>query len=135
MRDESAERAHVADALRNQLASRAEILFAYLHGSFVGGGSYRDIDVAVWLDPSRVPSAARLSYALELAVHLQTALKQTVDVQVLNEAALAFRYHALDGVPLVVRDGELRDEVMARTWDEYIDFQPFARQYLREVLR
>jgi hypothetical protein len=23
----------------------------------------------------------------------------------------------------------------ARTWDEYFDFLPFARQYLREALR
>ncbi len=36
--------------------------------------------------------------------------------------------------PLVVRDAEFTDEVRARTWDEYFDFLPFARQYLREAL-
>lgn len=47
---------------------------------------------------------------------------------------LAFRYHVLKGRPLVVRDETFLDELRARTWDDYLDFQPFARQYLREVL-
>jgi hypothetical protein len=34
----------------------------------------------------------------------------------------------------VVRDEGFLDELRARTWDDYLDFQPFARQYLREVL-
>ena len=53
---------------------------------------------------------------------------------VLNDAPLAFRYHALQGRPLVVRDERFLDELRARTWDDYLDFQPFARQYLREAL-
>ena len=31
-------------------------------------------------------------------------------------------------------DEDLLDEFRARTWDDYLDFVPFARQYLREVL-
>ena len=38
------------------------------------------------------------------------------------------------GRPLVVRDRDEFDDLRARTWDEYFDFLPFARQYLREVL-
>jgi hypothetical protein len=67
-------------------------------------------------------------------VGLHLALKVPVDVRVLNEAPLTFRYHALKGEPLVVRDRELLDEMRARTWDEYFDFLPFARRYLREAL-
>ena len=55
-------------------------------------------------------------------------------MRVLNDASLAFRYHALQGRPLVTRDDEFLDELRARTWDDYLDFQPFAREYLREVL-
>jgi hypothetical protein len=36
--------------------------------------------------------------------------------------------------PLVVRDEEFFFGLTERTWDDYFDFQPFARQYLREVL-
>jgi len=34
----------------------------------------------------------------------------------------------------VVRDPERFHEVRARTWDDYFDFLPFTRRYLRETL-
>jgi hypothetical protein len=34
----------------------------------------------------------------------------------------------------VARDETFLDELRARTWDDYLDFRPFARQYLREAL-
>ena len=40
------EGARVIEALRRELEGRPEVLFAYLHGSFIEGGPYRDIDVA-----------------------------------------------------------------------------------------
>ena len=52
-------------------------------------------------------------------------------MRVLNDAPLAFRYHALQGRPIIARDEEFLDELRARTWDDYIDFQPFARQTAR----
>jgi hypothetical protein len=73
-------------------------------------------------------------HALDLATDLAVELRVAVDVQALNDASVTFRYHALNGRPLVVRDRELFDDVRARSWDEYFDFLPFARQYLRDVL-
>ena len=127
-------RGRVAEALRSALAGRPEIRFACLHGSFARGDPYRDIDVAIWVDAAVVPPEARVRYMLDLATGLELALGQRIDVQVLNDAPLAFRYHALAGRPLVVRDRDEFDDLRARTWDEYFDFLPFARQYLREVL-
>ncbi len=129
-----AERSAAGEAIRRFLEQRPEILFAYLHGSFATGGPYRDIDVAVWLDPTRTPVRGFRDYALGLAVVLQNALGHPVDVQVLNDAPLAVRYHALKGQPLLVRDWEFLDELRARTWDDYFDFLPFAHRYLSEVL-
>jgi predicted nucleotidyltransferase len=121
-------------ALQRELEARPEIVFACLHGSFLTGEVYRDVDVAVWLDPSRVARDGWGRYALDLSVSLHLGLGQAVDVRVLNDAALAFRYHALNGRPVVVRDREFFNDLRARTWDEYFDFLPFARQYLRETL-
>jgi len=129
-----AERTGRDRVLREELEARPEIVFAYLHGSFLSRGPYRDIDVAVWLDPSRVARDDRGRYTLDLSVALHLKLRHQVDVRALNDASLAFRYHALKGQPLVVRDHEFMDELRARTWDEYFDFLPFARQYLREAL-
>ena len=116
------------------LAQRPEILFAYLHGSFAEGRPHRDVDVAVFVDPHALRPERWRQYEGDLAVELQLHLGQPVDVRVLNDAPLAFRYHATNGRGLVVRDAETRDEFRARTWDAYFDFQPFARRYLREVL-
>lgn len=128
------ERTRVIEALRRQLERQPEIRCAYLHGSFLTGDPYRDIDVAVWVDPIGRGARSWSQYALDLSVALHQALDDPVDVQVLNQAPLAFRYHALKGHPLVVRDWEWVDEMRARTWDDYFDFLPFAREYLRETL-
>lgn len=128
------DREQIVGDLRSELEARPEIVLALLHGSFPKGGAYRDIDVAVWLGPDRLPRDERFRYALDLSVQLHLRLGCPVDVRVLDDAPLAFRYHALQGRPLVVRDEKFLDELRARTWDDYLDFQPFARQYLREAL-
>jgi hypothetical protein len=120
--------------LQRELEARPEIVLAVLHGSFSRGGTYRDIEVAVWLDAARLSRDERYRYALDLSVCLHVQLRCPIDVRVLNDATLAFRYHALRGRTLVTRDEEFLDELRARTGDDYFDFQPFARQYLREAL-
>ena len=135
MKADEAERASLTEAIRRRLQARPEVTFAYLHGSFLSGGPYRDVDVAVWLDPARVSASEWTRYAVDLSTALHLELRVPVDVQVLNGAAVAFRYRAQKGQPLVVRDPELLAEFRARTWDEYFDFLPSAREYLREALR
>jgi predicted nucleotidyltransferase len=128
-------RDRLVDAVRAALEARPEIAFAYLHGSFAGDGPYRDVDVAVWVDAECVPRSAWVRYGLQLATDLQPALPVRLDVQVLNGASLSFRYHAMRGRLLFARDAEAEADVRARTWDDYFDFEPFARAYLREALR
>lgn len=48
------QRSAITDAILTQLETHPEVLWAYLHGSFLEPGPYRDIDVAVWVDPRRV---------------------------------------------------------------------------------
>lgn len=128
------DRERIVDHLRRELEAEPEVVLAVLHGSFAHGGGYRDIDVAVWLDPVQVPESARFRHALDLSVRLAIALGRPVDVRALNDASLAFRYQALRGRPLLTRDEGLLDDLRERTWDAYCDFAPFARRYLREAL-
>jgi predicted nucleotidyltransferase len=128
------DREQLRSRLAQALDAHPEILVAVLHGSFVRGEPFRDVDVAVWLNPLRLSKDARFRLALELSVQLRLTLAFPVDVRVLNDAPLSFRYHALRGSSLLVRDEELLAELRTRTWDEYLDFQPFARRYLREAL-
>lgn len=134
MRPVAGDREGLTGALRRALGARAEIVFAVLHGSFVGGGAYRDVDVAVWVVPAARPETGWHRYAIDVGAELTVALGVPIDVQVLNEAPLAFRYHALNGRLLFAHDEELFHAVRERTWDDYFDFLPFARENLREML-
>lgn len=116
------------------LEERSEVVFGLIHGSFVEPGFFRDLDVAVFLNPDEAACNSFRSYEKELSVDLMLRLRLEVDVRVLNDAPVAFRYQALKGETCFVRDEYLLDEFRARTWDEYCDFAPFARQYLREAL-
>ena len=47
------DRERIVGDVQRELAARSEIVLALLHGSFLNAGAYRDIDVAIWLDPGR----------------------------------------------------------------------------------
>lgn len=129
----AAERTRIVETIRRHLERRREIQCAYLHGSFARGEPYHDIDVAVWVDRGGAGDDSVARDAVELGAELSEAVGQPVEIQILNRAPLAFRYQVLDGQPLFARDPEWLDELRARTWDDYFDFLPFARQYLRDL--
>ncbi|OGF55671.1 MAG: hypothetical protein A2Z21_01580 [Candidatus Fraserbacteria bacterium RBG_16_55_9] len=55
----------IARQLKQFLERKPEVLFAFIYGSFVEG-SFRDIDVGVYLDESRVLPEQQLEYQLLL---------------------------------------------------------------------
>ncbi|MCD6210636.1 MAG: nucleotidyltransferase domain-containing protein, partial [Methanophagales archaeon] len=81
----------IEETIREVLKKHKEILFAYLHGSFVKKNTFHDIDVAVYLE--KMPVSV-LEYELEMETELMKALrKYTIDVRVLNGAPLSFKYN------------------------------------------
>lgn len=121
--------------LKEALAEHPEVVFAYVHGSFVEEGPFRDIDLAVWVDPAAHHVSHPLDYEINLGLDLQQRARIPVDVKRLNEAPLAFRYHATRGQLLLSRNDEVREAWVERVRDEYWDFQPVARRHLVELLR
>ena len=115
MKADEAERAKLTEAIRRALEARPEVTFAYLHGSFLADGPYRDVDVAVWLDPARVRASEWTRCAVDLSAALHLELRVPVDVQVLNAASVAFRYRAQKGQPLTARPCRLLPK-SARCW-------------------
>ena len=76
------------DNITEVLDKHAEIPFAYLHGSFVKGKTFRDIDVGVYLE--RLPPSV-LEYELKMEIELMGILgRHMVDVRVLNNVPLYF---------------------------------------------
>jgi uncharacterized protein len=128
------QRDRLIEQVKHTLEGRPEILLAVLHGSFLRDGPFHDVDLALYLEPAGICREAYRDYELEQGVRWSAALGIPIDVHVLNDAPVTFRYHALKGRFLLVRDDEFADEFRARTWDEYCDFAPFARRYLREAI-
>jgi len=125
----------IVKQLRAVLAVRSEIRLAYLLGSFVEARPFRDIDIAVYLEPESLQEIDPLRYCFQLADALERVVGYPVDVHRLNDAPCGFRFSATCGQVLVSRDEAFRLEWTTRTWHEYAEFEPYRRMYLRERLR
>ena len=121
-------RAHVREQLARELATHADVAFAYLYGSFVESDAFHDVDVGVYFSPP--PTGARAS---ALAQSLGDRAKFPVDVRPLNGAPVSFVYHVLRGQLLLSRDDALLAEIMEQTVHQYLDIAPLLRHSTKEA--
>ena len=123
----------VTEEIKAFSRARPDIIFAYLHGSFLKAERFRDIDVAVFL---KNPASSTLQAEIRVETELAKVIKKfPVEIRVLNHAPLSFRYNVIkDGSAIAVVDDALRCEFMETTLQEYFDFAPFRRLYLKEAL-
>ena len=87
------ERERLLCELRRALESVKGILFAYVHGGFVKRELFRDVDVAVWIGEHEDP----FKYEVDLSSKVEVELKVPVDIHVLNEAPVTFKYAVFTG--------------------------------------
>lgn len=119
--------------ITERLEGRPGLVFAVLYGSAAGGGAFRDLDIGVWVDRRLVPAGQDLDWAFDLTDALEPLAPVPVDVRVINDAPLPFRYNVSRGQPLVINNRSTWYDFLERTWDEWLDFEPVAMQYLRDV--
>jgi len=115
-------------AIADYLASRDDILAAYVFGSAAEGVAHRlsDLDIALLLPPTTEPMQ-RFDTRLEVMAALERLTRGQVDVVILNDAPLLLRFQVLrHGRVLVDRDMTQRCLFAARTMSAYYD----ARRYL-----
>lgn len=120
------ERRRVAERLKAELLGEEAVALAFLFGSFLEGGPFRDVDVAVYLARDLDMLEARV-YADDLASRLSRAIGLPVDVVVLNYAPGWLRRRALRGVELVVRDEFLFAALWANVLDEELGLALHSR--------
>ena len=130
----SREKARVTSALHDLLKFREDVLFAYLHGSFIHGKKFRDIDVAVYLNNGRLTRQASLQYQAKLAKDLSSALQLPVDVTVLNVAPLGLRHNAVSGRLLLCRENGTRTHFADGVCQHYERIRKTARHALFSLL-
>jgi predicted nucleotidyltransferase len=118
--------------IRCFLEKLPDLLFAYVHGSFITDEKFRDIDVAIYL---KAAPLSQLQMEIELETELANIDKCPVDVEILNDAPLSFRYNVIKhGKPLVVIDDDARSDFEESTFSHYFDFAPYRKLYLKEAL-
>ncbi|NJE11154.1 nucleotidyltransferase domain-containing protein [Thermococcus sp. MAR1] len=123
------ERDVIKERIRAYLMSREDVLFAYIHGSFLEGRPFRDIDVAVF-----VRSKPGRFYEMELEDELSGLTGFPVDVRLLNDAPVEFRFHVISGELLFSRDERARCDFEERTMREYHDYSRYLEMYRGEAL-
>lgn len=123
----------IKNTIGNELKKHPEVLFAYLHGSFLKQAVFHDIDVALYLE--NLP-ASILEYELKMETEIMAAAgRHIIDVRVLNTAPLSFRYNVIkDGILLLVKDDDKRAAFQEATISAYLDFLPYHKKYLEETL-
>jgi len=124
----SEDRRRILERLTDELRRAHGVVFAYVHGSFLAGGPFHDIDVAVYL---AAPDKA--SQALDLAGRLSQVTGYPIDVRVLNEAPVPFQFKALQGTLLVSRDDRQLADFIERVGPRYLDIAPIMRRAAREA--
>ncbi|MGI9861424.1 nucleotidyltransferase domain-containing protein [Moorella naiadis] len=116
------------------LKGREEIAFAYLHGSYLGEGPFKDIDLAIYLHEHALGDENFL-FEIHLEEAIRTHIPFPIDVRILNNAPLSFKYSVIkNGRLLIENNPTTRVEFQESTLDRYFDFVPFRKRYLKETL-
>lgn len=112
------------------LKRRKEIVFAYIHGSFLEG-DFRDVDIAVYLKGEE----NSLPYELSMERTIEDAIGFPADVRILNHAPLSFRFNVIkNGLLLFSRNERIRCDFESLSIVEYHEFDYFRSIYRREAL-
>ena len=127
----------ISQDLVQAIASRKEVLAAYVFGSVASGRERpdSDIDVAVLVDTSSIPEDL-LHYRLQLMAELGQVLKRSdLELVVLNEAPPALAQNAISKGKLIFeRSRSARIRFQIRTFNAFLDTKPM-RDYHLQVLK
>ena len=128
------EQLKTVETIKTILQREPSIVFAFLYGSFLSEPSFRDIDAGVFLGAEN--ALPHLDRELDLSLRLEEALdsKFPVEVKVINEAPLSFRFHVITGEFLFTRNEDLSVDYMTCTARQYLDYAPLRHRYMKEAM-
>ncbi|HBA27076.1 MAG TPA: nucleotidyltransferase domain-containing protein [Nitrospinae bacterium] len=98
------------------------LVFAYIHGSFTEGGSFRDIDVAVYL----TGPVKELDLESDISFALTEKTGYPVEIRIINNATVAFQMEVLrKGRLLLSGDDEVRTGFIENVSSRYREYSHF----------
>lgn len=124
------EKETMKEEISSLLKKREEIIFSYIHGSFLEG-DFRNIDMAIYLKDEK----NTMQYELKIEREIEDVTGFPVDVRILNRAPLSFRFNVIkNGFLLFSRDEKTRCDFESLIIVEYHDFDFMRNIYRREAL-
>ena len=129
------------ERIQKQLGSfmkkEKSIVFSYIFGSVAQGTSNleSDVDLAVYLDEKKAGDIFKKR--LFLIEKIQSILKKSTEVVVLNEIKSTFFKFVIikEGKMIFERDPGQRVDFELRAMQEYYDFRPFLEKYNEAYLQ
>jgi len=116
----------IAQRVCSSLVSSADIVFAYIYGSFARGEAVRDLDVALYTTEGK-----DFLFAIDIAALLRRDTGFEVDVTVMNHAPVALQFAILrDGLLLFSKDEALRMALIERVSRQYREYTHFRDLFL-----
>lgn len=130
----------IISKLKKFLSLKSEIIFCYIHGSFLyplvsPSSLQRDIDIALYVDPKKIFYNNAFDYSFQLSLDITNCINREVDIQILNYAPLGFRHSVFkNGELLFSKNEDLRSNLIESTTLEYVDFYELSLQYIRDLV-
>jgi len=122
--------------IKKTLFEQDSILFAYLFGSFAENRNFHDIDIAVFIDETKIANDDFFQLQLSLASKIDLLIKgYEIDLQCLNNAPLPFRFQVINkGNLLFSKSESIITAFVAKTRDLYFDFKPHLDFYYQKIV-
>lgn len=120
------DRERITKQIGDALSRFDDVVLAYLYGSFLTGDDFHDIDIGIIVSREMEPyESLRFAVGTAAAVERNITPRYEVDLRVLNEAPVSFRYEVVrTGVAVFVRDDDMRISFEAGVISQYLDQKP-----------
>ncbi len=126
---EASERERITQAIKARIEREPVVLFAYLHGSFITGADFRDIDVGIF-----TVAPKGFAFDAELSHELSAELGQEIEIRALNQAPVAFQMAVIrDGLLLFSRDEDARKGLIEDAGRRYREYAHFRNIFMEAV--
>lgn len=82
VKDSAKDKDKIIQEVRNRLARETNIVFAYIHGSFLDENDFNDVDIAVF-PGQKTAVSNHVDFVIALSLKLEKSLNVPVDVKIL----------------------------------------------------
>ena len=123
---ESGKQNSLISMIKDCLLRNSEIVFAFVHGSFIKSDKFRDIDIAVFTTTNK-----NFYFESDLSHELSSLTGYDTEVRIINGVPVAFQMAVLkDGLLLFSRDEDIRTDFIEEVGKRYREYAHFRNIFM-----